>query len=171
MDVQTIAERARLPARRIRYTVDQRILPGLRVRLQKHRPGQPRTFTVFEGYSVALAALVLVGGVQRQTVTMVMERLMTMPWSAGSPETSTPTAKQRAAAHARSWLEALYYWGCEPTALLIADAANLRVQVGAIDTGWTEPRSMARLNPDYRPRVVVTVDLGPVHAAFSEEDD
>src|SRR2546423_342570 len=62
MDVRTIARRARLPVRKIRYVLDQRILPGLRGRLQKYLAGRPRSFTDMEGYCVACAALLLEGG-------------------------------------------------------------------------------------------------------------
>ena len=74
MDVHAIATQARLPIRTVRYVLDQRLLPGMRGRLQKHLAGQPRSFTELEGYAIACAALLLAGGVRRKTVIEVMEK-------------------------------------------------------------------------------------------------
>ena len=170
MDIQEIVRRARLPSRLVRYTIDQRLLPGLRGRLQKHLAGQPRSFTPMEAYFIACAALLLEGGAKRQTVTKVLARLAAMPWPAAL-ETGSPTSRQRAVARPTTAVEAIYSWACEPTATLcIGDGANLRIKLGRLDTGWIEPRAFAPLREDYQPRVLIELDLATLWAEFRPGD-
>lgn len=170
MDIQTIARRTRLPARVIRYVLDQRML-DLRVRLQKSRAGRPRDLTDLEGYSVALAARLVNSGVRRATVTMIMERLANIPWPAIAPRAGTPTDKQRATARPRFMIEAAYYWACEASTLSIGDGLNLRLRVGPVDSRWIEPHTLAPLHEDYRPRVCIIVDLRQLWREFCSEDE
>jgi hypothetical protein len=169
MDIQTIAGRAQLPARKVRYVLDQRVLPGLRGRVQKHLAGRPRVFTAMEGYCIACAALLLEGGVRRKTVVEVMGRLANMPWPVGPAKAERLTSGQRAAARPRTAIEALYYWAGEPAAVSIGDGVNLRLQLGAVDTGWIEPRTLAPLSEDYQPRVLVRLNLGRLRDGFRSE--
>jgi hypothetical protein len=166
VDVQTIARRARLPARKVRYVLDQRVLPGLRGRLQKHLAGRPRSFTDMEGYFVACAALLLEGGAQRKTVTEVLARLADMPWPLPGTAAPPQTLKQRVVARPPTALEAMYRAPGEPAEVLVGDGVNLRLRLRGADTGWVEPRSLARLDVAYRPSVTIRLDLAPLRAAF-----
>src|SRR4051794_17403559 len=125
MDVQTIAQRARLPVRNVRYILDQHILPGLRGRLQTHRAGRPRFFTEREGYLIALAALLLEGGVQRRTVTQVLARLADLPWPLPETRPPPPRLKERVLPQPRTLLEAMYLAPLEPAEFLVGDGVNL----------------------------------------------
>jgi hypothetical protein len=55
-----------LPVRKLRYVFDHRLLPGMRPGSSGH--GVSRTFTDFEGFSIALAALLLDSGFSRKLV-------------------------------------------------------------------------------------------------------
>ncbi len=166
MDVQTIAERARLPVRKIRYVVDQRILPRMRRRVQKQLAGQPRDFTDMTGYHIACAACLLEAGVQRPVVVEMMARLADMPWPPAGRAEGRPSRTQRALPRPRTAIEALYHGPGADAAVLVGDGVNLRVRLRGIDTGWVEPRSGARLDESYRPVVVVYLNLAPLLEAF-----
>src|SRR4051812_35506665 len=96
MDVQTISQRAGLPVRKIRYVLDQRILPGMRGRLQKQLAGRPRFFTDLEGYYIACAALWLEGGVKRKVVSDPLDRLGNAPWPPPGVASSPASLMERA---------------------------------------------------------------------------
>ena len=44
--------------------------------------------------------------------------------------------------------------------VVLGRGGNLQLQLGTVDTGWIEPRTLAPLSEDYRPRVLVRLDLG-----------
>jgi hypothetical protein len=166
MDVKTIARLARLSTRKVRYVLDQRLLPGLRGRPQKGLAGRPRSFTDLEGYLIACAGLLHAGGVQRGTVAGVLAALARMPWPPWPGAVPPPGPAEQALPQPRTAAEALY-WPCGgPLAVLVGDAVNLRLRARGADTGWLEPRSLARLEAAYRPRVTIRLDLGPLRAEF-----
>ena len=163
LDVQAIARCVHLPLRKVRYVLDQRVLPGLRGRQHRHLAGQPRCFTSLEAFYIGAAALLLQSGVQRKTITELLVRLGDLPWpppGCGLPKASVqPTHYENAqlAAHAARG---------EPAVIWIGDGVNLRLQLGEVDTGWLEPRSLAPLDKSYRPCVVLQLDLVPLQKMF-----
>lgn len=161
MDVQRIATIAHLPARLVRYILDQRLLPGLRVRLQRHLVGQPRSFTALEGFGIACAAVMLQGGIRRQIVIDVFDFLADMTWTFSK---HPPRARPRKA------VEALFNEIRSPLQVIIADGVHIRLLVGKIDTGWLEPKTQAQLAPQYQPRITITLDLKRLQDAFLRED-
>jgi hypothetical protein len=166
LDVQTIARWVRLSPRKVRYVLEQRLLPGLRGRSQKHLAGRPRSFTRMEAFFVSCAALFLEGGAQRKTVTEVLARLADMPWPVRGSPAEAAGSGWRTAPRFGTAVEAMYWLPEKPALLLIGDGINLRLQLGGEDTGWLEPRSLARLADAYRPIVTIQFDLAPLHAAF-----
>jgi hypothetical protein len=168
MNVQMIARLARLSARKIRYVLDQRLLPGTRGRSQKHLPGQPRSYTKMEGYFIACAATLLAGGVQRTTISTIFSSLADIPWPFPGLELPRPTLKQRVVPQPRTALEALYLLAGERAAIKVGDGINLCLRLRGADTGWFEPRSLALLDKAYRPAVVIVFDLHPLLSAFEK---
>jgi hypothetical protein len=166
LDVQAIAQRVRLAPRKVRYVLDQRLLPGLRGRSQKNLAGQPRSFTAMEAFFIGGAALLLQGGAQRKTVTEVLARLADMPWPLPGGAAQANARQPRIGQRFKTAIEAVYYHAGQPALVLIGDGVNLRLRLGEEDTGWVEPRSLARLEGAYRPSVVIQLDLAPLQAAF-----
>jgi hypothetical protein len=169
VDVATIARRAQLPIRKIRYVLDQRLLPGMGGRVQENLAGRPRVFTPTEASCVACAALLLEGGAQRRTVAAVMVALAGMPW----PLRRLPGSRHGfttivAANGPETALEALFAPGGTPAKVLVGDGANLRLQLGDVDTGWLAPRTWTPLGPSYRPSVVIHLDLEFLRTAFAD---
>lgn len=156
MDIQTIASRARLPLRQVRYVLDHRLLPGLRVKAAENEVGRRRHFTDFEGFCVACAAALLHGGVKRETVLRLMSALRDVAW---------PGANNKR--HNNKALGALYdiYVGKGPADVLFGDNAAIRLQAQPNDTGWLQPETGALLK-DYRPAVTIQLDLARLRDAL-----
>jgi hypothetical protein len=171
MDIQSIAQRARLPVRKVRYVIDQRLLPGLRARLQTALPGQPRSYTDMEGFFIACAAVLLDGGVQRRTISEIMARLADMPWPLPGTPDASPTSKHRIVGRPQTVLTMMYRASKAASEVLIGDGMHLRLRLHGTDTGWLESRTLVRLEKDYRPTVVIQLDLGVLRTAFGRPDE
>ena len=160
MELQAVADKTHLPIRKLRYVLDHQLLPGLRVKVDTTSVGRPRLLTDFEAFGVACAAALLVGGVRRDGVIEFMEGLAALPWE--EDPRSKPAAKNSGKIAEK--LDALAFYAAFskriPMIALLGDGVNIRVQGGAGDTGWRQPRTLARLSEDYQPTVIVQVDLG-----------
>jgi hypothetical protein len=155
MLLQTVARLTRLPIRKVRYVLDHRLLPGLRVAGQPELVGRARTLTDLEGFSVACAAVLLESGVRKETVIEFMTVLAEFPVGT-SPRRKRPLfAIQRA-------FEATV----TPAEAMLGDGTNLRFRLGREDTGWIQPGTYARLAAAYQPRVVISIDLTRLRNVF-----
>lgn len=164
--VVDIAGRAGVPIRKVRYVLEQGVMPGFRGRPTPGRAGAPLSFLDFEAFAIAAAAVLLHGGVQRGVVTAALVRLADAPWPLPGLELPAPTLIERAVGRPRSAIEALYKALGGRRVLRIGDGVNLRLEAGEVDTGWVEPRTFARLAPGYAPRVLVEFDAAGLAAAF-----
>jgi hypothetical protein len=155
MNLQTIAVLTRLPVRKIRYVLDHRLLPGLRVAGQRNVVGQARILTDLEGFSVACAAILLESGVRKDAVISFMAGLSQFPVPSKSRGNSLVFAIQRA-----------FEPAVTPAEAVLADGTNLRFRLGREDTGWLQPGTYAPLSEEYVPRVAVSIDLARVRKLF-----
>ena len=71
-----IAKLTGINAERIRYVIDQKLLPGLRNECSVGR-GTPRIFTAVEAFAVACAAFMITAGLRRSTVAKCLDLLCT----------------------------------------------------------------------------------------------
>jgi hypothetical protein len=165
LEIQEIARRVALPVRKLRYVIDQRILPGMRGRLQEERAGRPRAFTKVEGYFVGIAATLLDAGVQRGTITELLARLTDAAWPPPGADLPPPSGLQRAITQPKTVAEAMYLAPGKGASICLGDGGNLRFRLRGIDSGWVVPRRLNRLQ-DYRPRVVIELHLDSLYAAF-----
>jgi hypothetical protein len=147
MDVAELSALTGLPARKLRYVVDHRLLPGLRT-----HPGHgvPRTFTRFEGFAVAVAAALLDAGLTRKVVTASLA--VACDSIDGGKSDSAP-------------LFVAYTAG--DGLLEVGDGRRVRLTVlrrpgvqRAVDTGWRACGSTSRVRVNYTPVVLVSMDLG-----------
>ena len=159
MELQTIADRTQLPLRKLRYVLDHRLLPGLRVKIDGNEVGRPRYFTDYEAFGVACAAALLGGGVKREAVIHFMNAMTKLTWE------GAPYAKQPGSSHlerVKKLEKVAFYTAYSKTGAAIAmlgDGVNIRVYGKGGDTGWRQPQTLARLNEEYRPLIVVQLDL------------
>lgn len=154
MDLQTIADRIQLPIRKVRYVIDHRLLPGLRVEGQPNVLGRARSLTDFEGFGVAAAALLLESGVKREKAVDFIDSLCSH---------SLPT--ERRGKRQNFLLYVFSSTGKSATASL-GDGVNVRLRIDNYDSHWLQPRTGARLATEYEPRVVIMVDLARLRNAL-----
>ena len=71
MKVSSIAKRAGLPIRKIRYVLDHNLVAGLDA--PRDGRGRARTFSPFQAYVVALAAHMLVAGLPKKMIADLLK--------------------------------------------------------------------------------------------------
>ena len=149
MELSDIHRITKLSLRKLRYVLDHRILPGMRVRTDSSRVGHPRRFLELEGYSIALAAALLEAGVRRDMVARFFDAMVEFKWQGFSPQ---PTRRL-------VLLECAFLQSVNPARAEIADGRYLRVTMGKKVLKWIDLRSSRFNSVRYVPRVVVAVNL------------
>ena len=149
MNIQNIAMKTGLSVRKLRYTLDHRLLPGARVKTDVERVGHPRSFTDLEGFGVACATSLLVCGVKRDAVIDFMVSICQYTWEQAKGKRRILT-----------FVEAAFLGQREAIAIL-GDGLNVRFQVDERHTDWLQPVTFAQLK-DYRPRGELQLDLGRI---------
>jgi hypothetical protein len=148
MNLQSIAERTGLPLRTLRYVVDHKLVPNLRVRVSEHEVGRPRLFADDVGVAIACAALLLEAGLKRDAVERIIHALAELNFRPENPRKGLTIAD--------------IIRNRTPAVILIGDGKNCRglIESESLDSGWLQVRPLARLAKDYAPMVVVQFDLG-----------
>lgn len=149
MDMAELADLTGVPARKLRYVFDHRVLPGS----SGESPGQgiPRTFTAFEGFGIALAAQMLNAGLTRQVVAACLAAACRRPRAS---KADTPLHQAYTASAGRLEIGDGRY-------LKLHAARRLGV-AAALDTGWLPLEDDATVPAGYAPLVLVSVELGPL---------
>jgi hypothetical protein len=149
MDLQALADRTRIPVRRLRHCLDQNLIPGLKVEIAENLAGRPRRFNEDVGFAIACAATLIEAGVLRSTVRVFMSGLALVKL----PDNEVPVVLS------------LFQHQTAGIASL-GDNVNMRIQLEfkgkSIDTGWVHPGNPADLDRDYRPLTMITLDIGEV---------
>ena len=154
MELAELAARTGLAARKLRYVLDHRLLPGRRGDGPGH--GVPRSVTPFEGFAVAVAARLLDAGLTRRLVATALATLAVA--ARGKPVGSAPLLAAFTSGGGR--LE----FG-DGRGVRLSAPGRPGVQV-AVDTGW-RPLTLAERLPDgYSPMVRVTFDLDELAGAI-----
>lgn len=155
MDVFDIHRATGLSLRRIRYVLDQRVLPG--AEKASKGPRVTRTFTAFEAFGIALAGLMLDGGLRRPFVAKCIAALSRVPPAAASPRASCPLL--------------LAFAGDGPTEFQLGDGVNLRLLTAhpeePEDSGWFQIATGSRLTSSYRPMVSIGIDVARIRRAIA----
>jgi hypothetical protein len=152
VDLLDITSRTGLPIRRVRYVLEHRILPGTEKASRGHRV--PRTFTSFESFGIALAAVLLEAGIRRPLVQRLIDQLLRQ----------LPDAKGRA----RSALLSQLYHTAEASLLELADGDHFRVQIGIGPPSEWLPLRRQVSRPPAEPLAIVRVDAGRLRDALQQ---
>lgn len=152
MDLQTIAKRTGLSLRKIRYTFDHRLLPGLRVKHATRLVGHPRDLTDTEALGVACGAALVDGGARRDTIIALLDALVETRWSDRGGQ----------AYPALAWAN---FAASDIALASVGDGRYVRLQVGKHDTKWMEAAG-GGVRPEYSPRVLLQVNLALLRRAL-----
>jgi len=147
MDLQGIASRTRLPLRKLRYVLDHRMLPGMRVKHNAALVGNPRWFSELEGLAIYAAASLLESGVRREVIESFLDVL-------SEPVFLAHTYKRRVDAISATWAQHQL-----PSMASLGDGINVRLRLGGYDSGWVQPKTFVVLE-NYIPRVSFELNLG-----------
>ncbi|MFZ1009600.1 MAG: hypothetical protein WAN65_22360, partial [Candidatus Sulfotelmatobacter sp.] len=124
-------------------------LPGTRVKTDRQRVGHPRSFTDFEGFSIAVAAALLDAGLRRDIIARFFDAMTQIEW------------QRRTARRNRliGPLEAAFSSSESSCLAKIADGRYLAVQIGARKEHWFDLQSARFNSVRHDPRIIVTIDL------------
>lgn len=149
MDLQTISSRTGIPSRTLRYVVDHKMVPTLRVKTRDNEVGRPRVFADDYGVAIACAALLLQAGVRRETAENCIRILAAVNTKPESPSKGISIATVME----RRPKSAIVEFGDGVTCRLIFPLDDF-------DSGWLSISPPARLAKDYKPSVTFSLDIG-----------
>jgi hypothetical protein len=155
MDLQEIHHKTNFPLRKLRYVLDHQILPGTRIETDSQRWGHPRSFTDFEGFSIALAAALLGGGLRRELVAQFFDKMNDLKG----------TSKDRFGRD----LGLLYAAFSDRKKRYLADIADgqyVAITSGESRRKWSDLKSSNSAPVDYKPIVLISIDLGRLRDAI-----
>ena len=138
--------RTGISPRQLRYVLEHDVLPAGKTASEGR--GNERSFTEFEAFGIAFAALMFKGGLRRGTV----KKCIAVICPSGRDMDKNPL------------YQALYASG--ETKLDIGDNLNVRMygksklRSGNFDTGWRQIATGAELADEYQPDIKVQIDAG-----------
>lgn len=159
IDLAYIADRTGLSSRKVRYAAEHGLLPGRRA-IGRGR-GVPRSFLLSEATVLAVAAFLVEARFGRGFIREILRRLARATWA------QIPRPNPLGFGRHGALVEAAESRG--RATLEVGDGHNLRLSVdpeisgaGAVSTGWLQIATGARLDGQYEPMVVTSVNLGQV---------
>ena len=156
MSIPQIAEATGIDAERLRYVIDQKLLPGQTDSSSSGR-GTARQFSIFSAFGLACAALMISAGMRRSTVMKCMELLCSANGEFRPPISDIPLIK---AFKKRS-----------VAMLEIGDKVNIRMygsedyRKRKLDYAWRQVATGANL-ANYEPMVVIGINVGRLRKCF-----
>lgn len=150
MDIATLASRVGLSTRRLRYVLDQKLLPGLK----KMAPGRgvPRSFDEFSAFTIALAGFMLEMGLKKNLVDVCITSALNYEHQERSMDNVPLYLAYQATS---AWLE-------------LGDGAYFRIRAESphyprrsnFETPWTSLQDGVVVPKKYEPFIKVVIDLG-----------
>jgi hypothetical protein len=151
MDLTDIHRKTTLPVRKLRYVLDHGLLPGTRVKTDLQRVGHPRSFTDFEGFSIAVAAALLDAGLRRGIIARFFDAMTQIEWRKIGPRNRLIGP-----------LETAFYSPESSSRAEIADGRYLAIRIGAQKKLWVDLQSARFNSVRYEPRIIVTINLSRI---------
>jgi hypothetical protein len=154
MTLAELANRTSLSLRQLRYVLDQGLLPAGRV--DSSGRGVARYLTEHEAFAIATAAVMMQAGLRQNVIRECVALLCRY---------ETPQNRRK---HMNDVPLYQAYLARETSRLEIGDGVNMRLtginnpQEKALDTGWRQIATGAKLDDQYEPLIVITINLGLV---------
>jgi hypothetical protein len=149
MTLAELANRAALPPRQLRYVLDHGLLPAGRI--ESRGRGAARTFTDFEAFGIACAAVMLHAGLRQAIVRDCIALLCR--FQDGRPRKTADIPLFRA------------FQATKAAKLEVGDGVNVRLSgTGTLaqqhfDTGWRQVATGVELVDGYEPLIVISINL------------
>ena len=149
MDLQELSLRTGLDKRKLRYCLDHRLIPGLRIEVTQDEAGRPRKFADDVGFAIVCAAKLLETGLPHASIRLFLQGLSEITVD-GSAAPASALASILEHGH--------------PAIAQFGDNVNVRLMLEEIpyNSGWRAPGNPARLADDYEPVVVISLDIGSI---------
>jgi len=155
MDLMAIAQRTGIAPRQLRYAIYHTLMPGVsQVHVGK---GSPRSFTEFEAFGIALAAMLLDAGLKRDFVSECI-KVLTRQYGKHTALSQIPLYRA--------------YFSQGTVHLDIGDRIYVRLR-GCQNTGGTSPdTSWQRMDAgimaptNYEPIVLLSLNVTPLRDAL-----
>ena len=150
MTIYEIGVRTGMSPRQLRYVLEHDVFAGGKAASEGR--GNERSFTEFEAFGIACAALMFLGGLRRATV----KRSIAVICPPGRDMRKNPLFRALSAT--------------DETILEIGDNVNVRMYNASsrrsenFDTGWCQITTGAELKVDYQPDIKVQIDVGKLRA-------
>ncbi len=159
--LQQIAEATGFSSERVRYVIDQKIMPGQRksgaIQVGSRGRGKARRYIAFEAFSIACATAMIGAGLRRKTVRECFDLICsyTRPGSRNVQDMPLYQAFER-----------------DVAMLEIGDHVNVRIHGSAdyrkrkLDFGWRQIETGAALGDDYEPTVIVGINVAKIRKSI-----
>ena len=147
-DLRDVSNRIGLPIRRLRYVLEQELVPNRTWFVVEDDVGHPRRFDRITAVYIACAAFLLEAGHKRDAIRELMEAI-----SKVQPEGRNPFGVPTLAHAVLSQVSATVKFG---------DGRYVRWIVGKKDSGWVDPESPQKKLANCEPKIVVDINFGVV---------
>jgi len=149
MDLQQLHKRTGIELRKLRYCLDHELIPGLDIKSAGGEAGKPRKFARDMGFAIVAAAKLLELGLPHKRIRGFLEGLVRIrvPRKETDGHVLSTVLEYQVSAVAK-----------------LGDGVNVRILVEdfGYDSGWVSPDDLANLPEDYRPIVIVELDIGKI---------
>ncbi len=145
-ELRELSERLEIPIERIRYIVNQDLVPFRDWLVAEDEPGQPHRYDLVDSLFIACATYLLDAGQKRDSVKEIMKMMGKI----------MPDARNPLHVPLMGWAVT----SKEKATVQIADGLRIRWRHGSTDTGWVEVGPPRRRDDDFEPRVIVALDFG-----------
>ena len=149
MDLQELHERTDIELRKLRYCLDHDLIPGLYIELTPREAGRPRKFAPDVGFGIVCAAKLLELGLPHEVIRKFLQGMLEIViQGTGAPKRALLAVLEQRV----------------PAVAQLADGERVRIVSGdpMYDSGWTPPIRRAKRADEYKPVVMVTLDIGQI---------
>ncbi len=147
MDLTELVRRTGIERRKLRYVLDQQLVPELRINVVDDEVGRPRQFADDVGLAIVCAAKLLDLGLAHDTIRDFLSGLIYVKFQAGDSQTAL-----------------VHLLGNEePACAEFGDGRTVRIRAqNDATTPWTSLKKPHRQVADFSPMITVTLDLGQI---------
>ena len=147
LDLRELSARLSLRIDRLRYVLNQELVPHRDWFNAEDEVGRPRRFDLVTAVFIGCAAYLLEGGQKRDSVREIMRAIGRIQPDYRRNPLHLPILGHAVNSNANATVQ-------------VADGARVRWKVGRKDTGWIDPGPPLLRDDEFTPKVIVAMDFG-----------